>query len=39
MYLLLKARDEKNRRGSEIPLRTDLASDIRVWLADRLARA
>jgi len=36
---LLNARDEKNRRGSEIPLRTDLAADIRSWLADRLAWA
>ena len=38
-HLLLHARDEKNRRGSEIPLRADLAADIRSWLADRLARA
>ena len=38
-HLLLHARDEKNRRGSEIPLRTDLAADIRSWLADRLAWA
>lgn len=38
-HLLLHARDEKNRRGSEIPLRADLAADIRAWLADRLARA
>ncbi|MCE7973491.1 MAG: site-specific integrase [Leptolyngbya sp. PLA1] len=38
-HLLLNARDEKNRRGSEIPLRTDLAADIRAWLADRLAWA
>ena len=38
-YLLLHARDEKNRRGSEIPLRADLAADIRSWLADRLTRA
>jgi len=37
--LLLHARDEKNRRGSEIPLRVDLAADIRSWLADRLTRA
>lgn len=37
-HLLLHARDEKNRRGSEIPLRADLATDIRSWLADRLAR-
>jgi len=38
-HLLLHARDEKNRRGSEIPLRADLAADIRSWLADRLTRA
>ncbi len=38
-HLLLNARDEKNRRGSEIPLRADLAADIRTWLADRLTRA
>lgn len=37
-HLLLHARDEKNRRGSEIPLRADLAADIRAWLADRLQR-
>ncbi|MCC6951380.1 MAG: site-specific integrase [Phycisphaerales bacterium] len=37
-HLLLNARDEKNRRGSEIPLRADLAADIHSWLADRLAR-
>jgi len=38
-HLLLHARDEKNRRGSEIPLRADLAGDIRLWLADRLTGA
>ncbi|HRQ74691.1 MAG TPA: site-specific integrase [Phycisphaerales bacterium] len=38
-HLLLHARDEKNRRGSEIPLRADLAADIRAWLADCLTRA
>ncbi|MDX2116853.1 MAG: site-specific integrase [Planctomycetota bacterium] len=38
-HLLLHARDEKNRRGSEIPLRADLAADIRSWLTDRLAWA
>lgn len=38
-HLLLHARDEKNRRGSEIPLRADLAADIRSWLTDRLTRA
>ncbi len=38
-HIVLNARDEKNRRGSEIPLRADLAADIRAWLADRLALA
>jgi integrase len=38
-HIVLNARDEKNRRGSEIPLRADLAVDIRAWLADRLASA
>jgi integrase len=38
-HIVLNARDEKNRRGSEIPLRADLAADIRAWLADRLAWA
>ena len=35
-HLLLHARDVKSRRGSEIPLRADLAADIRSWLADRV---
>jgi len=30
----LKAADEKNRQGSTIPLRADLASDLRDWLSD-----
>jgi integrase len=34
--LLLYAGDEKNRHGSNIQLRSDLASDIRTWLTDRL---
>ena len=33
----LAAADEKNRQGSTIPLRADLADDIRRWLADRAA--
>lgn len=37
-YLVLHAGDEKNRQGSEIPLRADLADDLRAWLADRLAQ-
>ncbi len=32
----LRAADEKNRQGSEISLRADLAADLRQWLADKL---
>jgi integrase len=35
-YAELEAADEKNREGSTIPLRLDLAADIRGWLSDRL---
>lgn len=31
--LVLDAADEKNREGSTIPLRSDLAADLREWLA------
>ena len=31
----LAAADEKNREGSAIPLRADLADDLRRWLADK----
>jgi len=34
-YLVLEAADEKNREGSTIPLRADLAADLRAWLADK----
>ena len=34
-YLVLEAADEKNREGSAIPLRADLAADLRDWLADK----
>ena len=34
----LNAAEEKNREGSVIPLRGDLAGDLRMWLADRLRR-
>ena len=34
-YLTLEAADEKNREGSTIPLRADLAADLREWLADK----
>ena len=33
----LHAADEKNRQGSTIPLRDDLAAELRDWLADKLA--
>ena len=33
---LLKAADEKNRQGSEIPLRDDLAEDLKAWIAEML---
>ncbi len=35
-YIVLDAADEKNRQGSELPIRDDLAQDIRTWLGDRL---
>ena len=37
-YLTLDAADEKNREGNSIPLRDDLAADLRDWLADKLRR-
>jgi integrase len=36
-FAVLDAADEKNRDGNAIPLRADLAEDLRTWLADRLA--
>ena len=36
-YADLGAGDDKSREGSEIPLRADLAEDLRKWLADKLA--
>ena len=36
-YLILNAADEKNREGSTIPLRADLAADLRGWLAEKAA--
>ena len=38
-HATLRAADEKNRQGSKIPLRADLAADLRAWLADKLAAA
>ena len=34
-YAVLQANDEKNRKGSEIPLRADLADDLRLWLTEK----
>ena len=38
-FLVLDAADEKNREGNSIPLRTDLAADLRQWLADKAKTA
>lgn len=35
-FVALAAADEKNREGNDIPLRDDLAADLRDWLADKL---
>lgn len=35
-YATLKAADEKNRQGSDIPIRADLAEDLRQWLSEKL---
>ena len=37
-YVALNAADEKNRQGSELVLREDLAEDLKEWLDDKLAR-
>ena len=34
-YLDLAAADEKNREGSKIPLRAELANELAAWIADR----
>ncbi len=34
-FVVLDAADEKNREGNSIPLRADLAADLRQWLADK----
>ncbi len=36
-FAVLDARAEKNRRGTDIPLREDLADEMQQWLNDRLA--
>ncbi len=33
-FVVLQAADEKNRQGSTIPLRADLANDLRDWLSN-----
>jgi hypothetical protein len=35
-FLTLDAADEKNRQGNAIPLRADLAADLRDWLGEQL---
>lgn len=35
-YIVLDAKDEKNRQGSEIPIRADLASELKAWLDEQL---
>ena len=37
-YFVLDPQDEKNGRGSEIPIRSDLAADLRDWLTLRLTQ-
>ncbi len=37
-FAVLDAADEKSREGNEVPLREDLAADLRGWLADKLQR-
>ena len=36
-FVVLHAADEKNRQGSHVPLRSDLADDLRQWIADKAA--
>jgi integrase len=37
-YAVLDAADEKNRHGSQIPLRRDLVEDLRIWLVQKARR-
>jgi integrase len=37
-FAVLNAADEKNRQGSTIPLRTDLAAELRDWIIEKRAR-
>ena len=36
-YFELHASDEKNRQGSQIPIRSDLAAELRSWIADLIS--
>ena len=38
-YAILNAADEKNRQGSSIPLRSDLATELSLWLEERLSES
>ena len=38
-HIVLNAADEKAGRGAELPLRADLAGDLRAWLSERLTAA
>jgi integrase len=35
-FIALAAKDEKARRGAQIPLRADLAADLKAWMEQRL---
>src|SRR5262249_23842418 len=37
-FVALDAADEKNREGNNVPLRNDLATDLRAWLVEKLLR-
>jgi integrase len=37
-YAVLNAADEKNRQGSNIPLRADVATELSLWLEERLGK-
>ena len=37
-YIDLHAADEKNRQGNDIPLRTDLAMELKAWIKERRER-
>jgi integrase len=38
-YVVLNPGDEKNREGNSVPLRADLAADLRHWLSDKAKAA